>query len=37
MGQTLDMQNSELPKVDLSKFTETSYSGRVEMIQGAYI
>ena len=26
-GQTLDMQNSELPEVDLSKFTRDNYSG----------
>ena len=28
-GQTLDMQNSELPEVDLSKFTIENYSGRI--------
>ena len=27
-GQTLDMQNSELPEVDLSKFTRDNYSGK---------
>ena len=27
-GQTLDMQNSELPEVDLSKFTIENYSGK---------
>ena len=28
-GQTLDMQNSELPEVDLTKFTHENYSGRM--------
>lgn len=27
LGQTLDMQNSELPKVDLTRFTDVNYSG----------
>jgi len=35
-GQTLDMQNSELPEVDLSKFTRDNYSAIVKYKTAVY-